>query len=163
MERVVRLAKEFCGYERLGISTAGQINPHTGEVILYTDSIPGYRVQPETYFEAALGIPVAVDNDANCMAMGNTPTVLPKAIPTFSAWCMGPALAGHWCRTAGSITVPVTPPGSLATWSPILEVGSANAASRDAMKLTPLPLPSPASWRRGPGRPFWPGDYKAAG
>ena len=30
MEQVVRLAKEFCGYERLGISTAGQINPTPG-------------------------------------------------------------------------------------------------------------------------------------
>ena len=29
------------------------------------------------------------------------------------------------------------------------------------MKLTPLPLPSPASWRRGPGRPFLAGRLQS--
>ena len=95
MERVVRLAKEFCGYERLGISTAGQINPHTGEVILYTDSIPGYTGSNlKTYFEAALGIPVAVDNDANCMAMGEYAYGAAKGHPDFLSLVYGTGIGG---------------------------------------------------------------------
>ncbi len=95
MERVVRLAREFSGYDLLGISTAGQINPRTGEVILYTDSIPGYTGSNlKTYFEAALGVPAAVDNDANCMAMGEYAYGAAKGHPDFLSLVYGTGIGG---------------------------------------------------------------------
>lgn len=95
MERVACLAGEFSGFQRVGISTAGQINPHTGEVILYTDSIPGYTGSNlKTFFQQRLGVPVAVDNDANCMAMGEYAYGAAKGHPDFLSLVYGTGIGG---------------------------------------------------------------------
>ena len=64
-------------------------------MILYTDSIPGYTGSNlKTYFEAALGIPVAVDNDANCMAMGEYAYGAAKGHPDFLSLVYGTGIGG---------------------------------------------------------------------
>lgn len=55
----------------IGISTAGQINPEKGIVIDATDTIPGYiGINIKEELESTFGLPVTVDNDVNCAAIG---------------------------------------------------------------------------------------------
>ena len=42
IERIVEIIKSCDGIDRIGISTAGQVNSLKGEIIFATDSIPGY-------------------------------------------------------------------------------------------------------------------------
>lgn len=95
MERVCRLAGEFPSFDRLGISTAGQIDPYTGEVILYTNSIPGYTGSNlKEFFQQRLSVPVAVDNDANCMAIGEYAYGAAKGCPDFLSLVYGTGVGG---------------------------------------------------------------------
>jgi N-acetylmannosamine-6-phosphate 2-epimerase/N-acetylmannosamine kinase len=55
----------------VGVATAGWVNSVTGEVIYGTDNLPGWtgtRVGPE--LQDTCGLPVAVENDANALAIG---------------------------------------------------------------------------------------------
>lgn len=57
--------------ERIGISITGQVSPQDGSIIFATDSIPGFTGTPlkEILFKRH-GIPLTVDNDVNCAALG---------------------------------------------------------------------------------------------
>lgn len=71
IDRVVEIAKSFDNIDRIGISTAGQVDSIKGEIIFATDSIPGYTgTKIKEIVEAATGIPVAVENDVNSAAVG---------------------------------------------------------------------------------------------
>ncbi len=55
----------------IGVGTAGQVTPGTGEIAFATDALPGWIGMPiKVRLEQACGLPVAVDNDANVMALG---------------------------------------------------------------------------------------------
>jgi glucokinase len=55
----------------IGVSSAGQINFRTGQVIWATENLPGWTGMPiKENLESALDLPITVDNDVNCMAMG---------------------------------------------------------------------------------------------
>lgn len=54
----------------LGVATAGWVNPDTGEVVYATDTLPGWTgAAIAREMEASLGLPVAVENDANALAV----------------------------------------------------------------------------------------------
>lgn len=63
---------EFAGqFDAIGVSTAGQIDFETGEVIGGTGNIPNYKGSKITEtFEKKYGVPVCVDNDVNCAGIG---------------------------------------------------------------------------------------------
>ena len=55
----------------IGIATAGWVDPARGDVVYATENLPGWtgtRIGRE--IEAASGLPVAVENDANALAVG---------------------------------------------------------------------------------------------
>jgi len=55
----------------IAISTAGQINKQEGSVIHATESLPGYTgLNIKEKLENTFGLPVVVDNDVNCAALG---------------------------------------------------------------------------------------------
>lgn len=55
----------------LAISTAGQINAETGEVLYASSAIPGYQgLNLKHYFESHTGLQTEVDNDVNCALIG---------------------------------------------------------------------------------------------
>lgn len=63
---------EYAGqFDAIGISTAGQIDFETGVVLGGTGNIPNYKGSKiKEVFEAKYGVPVSVDNDVNCAAIG---------------------------------------------------------------------------------------------
>ena len=71
IERIVEIAKTFDGVDRIGISTAGQVDSEKGEIIFATDSIPGYTgTKIKQIVETEIGVPCAVENDVNSAALG---------------------------------------------------------------------------------------------
>ncbi|MBB6450974.1 glucokinase-like ROK family protein [Geomicrobium halophilum] len=55
----------------VAVSTAGQVDNLEGKVIYATDAIPGYTgVHIKRELEQAVRLPVVVDNDVNCTALG---------------------------------------------------------------------------------------------
>ena len=64
--------KEYEGqYDAIGISTAGQINFETSEINDGVGNIPNYNhTNLRDAFEPQFNVPVAVDNDVNCAAIG---------------------------------------------------------------------------------------------
>jgi len=71
VERICGLIGEYRDYDAIGLSVTGQINADTGEVVYATDSIPGFTGTPlRRIVESRFGVPVSVDNDVNCAAIG---------------------------------------------------------------------------------------------
>lgn len=62
--------KEF-SFERIGISTAGLVNPENGSIIYSNQNIPGYTgTRIKDILEEYFHLPVSVQNDANSAAIG---------------------------------------------------------------------------------------------
>jgi predicted NBD/HSP70 family sugar kinase len=74
-EALMAQAKEIIAsmgtFDRIGVSTAGQVDPDTGRIIFATDNIPGYTgTQVGSILREAFGRPAAVENDVNAAALG---------------------------------------------------------------------------------------------
>lgn len=55
----------------IAVSTAGVVDPHTGEIIYASESFPGYRgTKVKAILEAACGLPCSVENDVNAAGLG---------------------------------------------------------------------------------------------
>ncbi len=95
IERVVEIIKTFDGIDRIGISTAGQVNSVKGEIIFATDSIPGYTgVKIKEIIESETGIPTAVENDVNSAAIGEAVFGAAKGIDSFICLTYGTGIGG---------------------------------------------------------------------
>lgn len=95
IERVVEIAKSFDNIDRIGISTAGQVDSNKGEIIFATDSIPGYTgTKIKEIVEAATGIPVAVENDVNSAAVGEAVFGAAKGQKNFICLTYGTGIGG---------------------------------------------------------------------
>jgi len=86
MVKVIELCRAFLGELRqekkgassagitpiyIGVSTAGQIDDSTGKVIFATENLPGWTgIDIKGRVESALGIQTYVENDVNCLALG---------------------------------------------------------------------------------------------
>ena len=71
IERVIEIIKSCDGIDRVGISTAGQVDSVKGEIVFATDTNPGYTgVKIKELVQKETGIPTAVENDVNSAALG---------------------------------------------------------------------------------------------
>lgn len=71
MKRVIEIAKSYHGFERIGISTAGQVDPVQGIIRYANSNLPGYTgMEVRKIMEEAFLVPVVVENDVNCAAIG---------------------------------------------------------------------------------------------
>ncbi len=95
VERLVEIVRSYDGIDRVGISTAGQINSKTGTVIFATDSLPGYTGMPiREIIETQTGIPTAVENDVNSAAIGEAFFGAAKGEESFICLTYGTGVGG---------------------------------------------------------------------
>lgn len=95
IERVVEIIKDCEGVDRIGISTAGQVDSVKGEIIFATDSIPGYTgTKIKEIIEAETGIPTAVENDVNSAAIGEAVFGAAKGCSDFICLTYGTGIGG---------------------------------------------------------------------
>lgn len=70
-KEIISSYKDTYAFERIGISTAGQVNPVKGSIIYANHNIPGYTGTPvKEIIEDFFHVPVAVENDVNTAAIG---------------------------------------------------------------------------------------------
>ncbi len=94
-----------CGSEplALGIATAGWVEADTGRVAFATDNLPGWTGTPVGEALAlASGLPVAVENDANALAIGEKHFGAAKNFRDFACITLGTGL-GAGCYISGSL------------------------------------------------------------
>ena len=95
IERIVEIAKTFEGIDRIGVSTAGQVDSIKGEIIFATDSIPGYTgTKIKQIIEAEIGVPCAVENDVNSAALGEAYFGAAKGEDNFICLTYGTGIGG---------------------------------------------------------------------
>ena len=95
IERIVEIIKGCEGVDRIGISTAGQVDSIKGEIIFATDSIPGYTgTKIKEIIETETGIPTAVENDVNSAAIGEAFFGAAKGCPDFICLTYGTGIGG---------------------------------------------------------------------
>lgn len=71
LEQIYDIVNALGMPDRLGVSISGQVEPGTGEIRFATDSFPEFTGTPlRAILRKKLGIPVFVDNDVNCTAIG---------------------------------------------------------------------------------------------
>lgn len=95
LDMLCRIVSEFEHVERVGISTAGQVDPKDGSIAFATRSIPGYSgVALRQILERRLDVPVAVDNDVNCAAIGEAHYGAGQKLDNFLCAAYGTGIGG---------------------------------------------------------------------
>ena len=95
ISRVVEIIKSYDGIDRVGISTAGQVNSSKGEIIFASDNIPNYTgTKIKETVETETGIPTAVENDVNCAALGEALFGAAKGYSDFICLTYGTGIGG---------------------------------------------------------------------
>ncbi|WP_296828168.1 ROK family protein [uncultured Megasphaera sp.] len=91
---LIRQQQEEVSLAGIALSTAGIVNTGTGTVE-YALSIPGYTGTPwKTLLEAEFNLPVSVENDTNCAALGEYWLGAGKGASSFFAVTVGTSIGG---------------------------------------------------------------------
>lgn len=95
IEKVIEIIKSHNGIDRVGISTAGQVDSETGTVVYATDTIPAYTgTKIKEMIESATGIPTYVENDVNSAAIGEAYFGRAKGYSDFICLTYGTGIGG---------------------------------------------------------------------
>ncbi|KEI06726.1 ROK family protein [Clostridium botulinum C] len=79
----------------IGISTAGQVNRNSGEIIFATDTIPGWTgVKLKKIIEDTFKIQCYVDNDVNCACLGYMWNTMEEKSKDFIFLTLGTGIGG---------------------------------------------------------------------
>ncbi len=92
-----------CKPTALGVATAGWVDPLTGRVVYATDNLPGWTGTPiADELQAAIGLPVAVENDANALAIAERHFGRGRDVDDFVCITLGTGVGGG-CYIAGRL------------------------------------------------------------
>ena len=113
--------------QAIGLATAGWVDPSSGEVVYATENLPGWTgANPGAYLHEAFGLPVAVENDANALAVAEKHFGAAKNATDFVCITLGTGVGGG-CYIGGRLNrgrhffanalghIPVVPGGPLCT------------------------------------------------
>lgn len=71
LSRICEIIASHKDYDRIGISTTGQVNASTGTIVFANKNVPNYTgMKLGELVSAKFGVPVAVENDVNAAALG---------------------------------------------------------------------------------------------
>nr|ALR88571.1 UDP-N-acetylglucosamine 2-epimerase;n-acetylmannosamine kinase-like 017 [Saccoglossus kowalevskii] len=139
-----------CRVLGVGVSTGGRVNPHEGLVMHSTKSLEGWSaIDLRTPISSALHLPVWVDNDGNCAALGERKFGHGKGKEDFLAIATGTGIGGglvlngrlvhgsNFCAAElGHIAVSIDGPACMCGSSGCVEAYSSGLAlMREAKKL----------------------------
>ncbi len=96
LKNLTKVMTEYKGrFDAIGISTAGQVDFEKGYIVYGTDNIPGFSdTDMRGIFEGEFGVPVAVDNDVNCAALGEAHFGAGKGFDYFLCLTYGTGVGG---------------------------------------------------------------------
>ena len=87
----------------LGIATAGWVDFHTGRVAYATENLPGWTGTPiAEELEESTGLPVAVENDANALALAEKQFGAGRTVRDFVCLTLGTGIGGG-CIIGGGL------------------------------------------------------------
>lgn len=71
MEKAIEILKTYKDFDRIGISTAGQVDSQKGVIRYANSNIPGYTgTDVRGIISQTFGVPASVENDVNAAALG---------------------------------------------------------------------------------------------
>lgn len=92
---VIASYKEKYTFEKIGISTAGQVNPVAGRIIYANQNIPEYTgMAIREIFEKEFSLPVMVENDVNSAALGEAVFGSGRGLKDFVCLTYGTGVGG---------------------------------------------------------------------
>lgn len=92
---IINAYREKYDFAKIGISTAGQVDPVQGKIIYATQNIPGYTgTMVRDIMEKAFRVPVSVDNDVNAAAIGEAVFGAGKGHDNFACLTYGTGVGG---------------------------------------------------------------------
>ncbi len=95
IEKVIEIIKEHDHIDRIGVSTAGQVDSNTGTIVYATDTIPGYTgTKIKEMIESETGILTFVENDVNSAALGEAYFGSGKGYDNFICLTYGTGIGG---------------------------------------------------------------------
>ncbi len=98
VNRIKEIIKEYqkdYSFERIGISTAGQVDPMRGEIVYANQNIPGYMgTKLKKIMEEEFHVPTKVENDVNSAAIAESVFGVGKPYKEFVCLTYGTGVGG---------------------------------------------------------------------
>lgn len=95
VENAFSLAHQYSGYDRIGISTTGQVSLVDGSIRYANENVPGYTGKPvKELFRNEFRVPVSVLNDVHAAALGEAIYGAGKSFEDFLCLTYGTGVGG---------------------------------------------------------------------
>ncbi len=95
VQKIIDELSKINHFDKIGISTAGQVDPIRGTIIYANPNIPNYTGTPlKEIFEKTFKVPVKVENDVNAAALGEKHYGAAKELRDFLCLTYGTGIGG---------------------------------------------------------------------